>query len=41
MAILKYDDASSKRLLAVYTTPDDELQRREFLNIINLQIGEK
>lgn len=41
MAILEYDKDASNRLLAVYTTPDVEQQRSEFLNIVNLQIGEK
>ena len=41
MAILEFDREASKRLLAVYTTPDVEQQRSEFLKIINLQIGEK
>ena len=41
MAILEYNEEASKRLLAVYTTPDVEAQRHEFINAINLEPGEK
>jgi len=41
MALLEYNEEASKRLLAVYTTPDVETQRREFINAINLEPGEK
>ena len=40
MAILDYNEEASKRLLAVYTTPDVEAQRREFVNEISLETGE-
>jgi ubiquinone/menaquinone biosynthesis C-methylase UbiE len=41
MAILEYNEEASQRLLAVYTTPDVERQRLEFLNAISLNVGEK
>jgi len=41
MAILDYNEEASKRLLAVYTTPDVEAQRLDFLNAIALETGEK
>jgi len=41
MAILEYNEEASKRLLAVYTTPDVEAQRLEFLNAIALDVGDK
>ncbi len=41
MAILEYNEEASKKLLAVYTTPDVEAQRQEFINNINLLPGEK
>lgn len=41
MAILQYDEDASKRLLAVYTTPDVEQQRVEFINSIDLKINDK
>ena len=37
MAVLKYDEEAAKKLLAVYTTPDVERQRLEFLDAINLK----
>ena len=40
MAILDYNEEASKRLLAVYTTPDVEAQRQEFVNEISLEPGE-
>ena len=36
MAVLQYDEEAAKKLLAVYTTPDVEQQRLDFLNSINL-----
>lgn len=41
MAILDYNEEASKRLLAVYTTPDVEAQRLDFLNAVALESGEK
>jgi len=41
MTVLKYNDEASKRLLAVYTTPDVDAQRQEFINGIKLRPGEK
>ena len=41
MAILAYNEEASQRLLAVYTTPDVDAQRQEFLNAIALDAGEK
>jgi len=41
MAILEYNEEVSQRLVAVYTTPDVEAQRLEFLNAIALDVGEK
>ena len=41
MAILEYNEEASKRLLAVYTTPDVEAQRLEILNAIALDVGDK
>lgn len=41
MAVLEYNEEASKRLLAVYTTPDVEAQRQEFINEIKLRPGEK
>ena len=41
MMVLEYNEESSKRLLALYTTPDIEAQRQEFINEIKLQSGEK
>ena len=41
MAILEYNEEASKKLLAVYTTPDVEAQRQEFINNINFKPGEK
>ena len=41
MAVLEYNEEASRRLLAVYTTPDVEAQRQEFINEIKLQPGEK
>jgi ubiquinone/menaquinone biosynthesis C-methylase UbiE len=37
---IKYDEDASKRLLAVYTTPDVEQQRAEFLNSIDLKLND-
>lgn len=41
MAVLEYNEEASKRLLAIYTTPDVEVQRQEFINEIKLLPGEK
>ena len=41
MAKLEFDKEAAQRLLAVYTTPDVEKQRIEFLNAINLKVGER
>ena len=41
MAILEYNEEASKKLLAVYTTPDVEAQRHQFVNAINLKPGDK
>jgi hypothetical protein len=40
MTVLQYDEDASKRLLAVYTTPDVEQQRLEFINSIDLNIND-
>lgn len=36
MSVLHYDEDASKRLLAIYTTPDVEQQREQFLNSLHL-----
>jgi len=41
MAKLEFDKEAAQRLLAVYTTPDVEQQRIEFLNALNLKVGER
>ena len=41
MSVLQYDEEASKKLLAVYTTPDVEQQRQEVLEAIDLQSNEK
>jgi ubiquinone/menaquinone biosynthesis C-methylase UbiE len=41
MSVLQYDEEASKKLLAVYTTPDVERQRQEVLEAIDLQLNEK
>jgi ubiquinone/menaquinone biosynthesis C-methylase UbiE len=41
MAKLEFDKEAAQKLLAVYTTPDVEQQRAEFLNAINLKDGEQ
>ena len=41
MAILEYDSEATKRLLAIYITPDVEAQRNEFINSIEPQPGQR
>jgi ubiquinone/menaquinone biosynthesis C-methylase UbiE len=41
MPILEYNEEASEKLLAVYTTPDVEAQRQEFINNIDLLPGKK
>lgn len=41
MAILEYDNEATKRLLAIYTTPDVEAQRQEFINTFEPQPGQR
>ena len=41
MAILEYDYEATKRLLAIYITPDVEEQRREFINAFDPQPGQR
>ena len=40
MTELRYDEEATKRLLAVYTTPDVVSQRQQFLRALNPQQGE-
>jgi len=41
MAILKYDNEATIKLLAIYTTPDVEAQRSDFINALELQPGQR
>lgn len=41
MSILQYDDEATKKLLAVYTTPDVVSQRRKFLEYLKPVHGER
>jgi len=41
MAILKYDNEATKKLLAIYTTPDVEAQRNDFINAFEPQRGQR
>ena len=41
MAILKYDNEATKKLLAIYTTPDVEAQRNDFINAFEPQPGQR
>ena len=41
MAILKYDNEATKKLLAIYTTPDVEAQRNDFINAFEPQLGQR
>lgn len=38
---LHYDDEASKRLIAIYTTPDVVAQREQVIQALNLQPGER
>jgi len=40
MGELHYDEAATKKLLAMYVTPDVIVQRRQFLRALNPQNGE-
>jgi len=41
MAILEYDNEATKRLLALYITPDVEAQRNDFINAFEPQPGQR
>ena len=41
MAILEYDNEATKRLLAIYITPDVEAQRNDFINAFEPQPGQR
>jgi len=41
MAILEYDSEATKRLLAIYMTPDVEEQRNDFINAFEPQPGQR
>jgi arsenite methyltransferase len=41
MAILEYDNEATKRLLAIYITPDVEAQRNDFINAFEPQSGHR
>lgn len=41
MSVLEYDAAATKRLLAVYVTPDVVAQRAQFLRAMGPQLGER
>ena len=41
MAILEYDSEATKRLLAIYMTPDVEAQRNDFINAFEPQPGQR
>ena len=41
MTILEYDNEATKRLLAIYKTPDVEAQRQEFVNAFEPQLGQR
>ena len=41
MAILEYDSEVTKRLLAIYMTPDVEAQRNDFINAFKPQPGQR
>ena len=41
MTELRYDEEATKRLLAVYLTPDVVFQREQFLRALNPQPGER
>jgi ubiquinone/menaquinone biosynthesis C-methylase UbiE len=41
MAMLEYDNEATKRLLAIYTTPDVEEQRNAFINAFEPQLGQR
>ena len=41
MTTLEYDEEATRRLLAVYTTPDVVAQRKEFVRVLAPQVGER
>lgn len=41
MSILEYDNEATKQLLAIYTTPDVEAQRNDFINAFKPQSGQR
>ncbi len=41
MTTLEYDERATRRLLAVYTTPDVVAQRKEFVRLLAPQVGER
>ena len=41
MGTLKYDEEASRRLLAVYTTPDIVAQREIFARALSPRVGER
>jgi ubiquinone/menaquinone biosynthesis C-methylase UbiE len=41
MTELRYDEAATKRLLAVYVTPDVNIQREQFVRALNPRTGER
>jgi protein-L-isoaspartate O-methyltransferase len=41
MTVLEYDNEATKRLLAVYVTPDVIAQRNQFLRALDPQPGER
>lgn len=41
MSILKYDNEATKKLLAIYKTPDVEAQRNDFINAFEPQPGQR
>jgi ubiquinone/menaquinone biosynthesis C-methylase UbiE len=41
LGILEYDDEATKRLLALYVTPDVIAQRKDFLHALDLKPGER